>query len=124
MGQGFCRNAILVCLLFSSGEVRGQHLAVAVKNAEKHDVSPALRDMPPAAIEQGSPHERKPLHPIPRKKHAASQQGTDVQTSAGALVATTNGFNANGVGLGFSGPQGSYTVGTAPPDPNVSVGVT
>ncbi len=123
MGQGFRRNAILAgWLLSSSLALLAQ--PVEVKKPEKHDVSTALRDIPPAAVELGPPREHKPLHPIPRKKKHAIQQAPDIQTAAGTVVATTSGFNANGVGLGFTGPQGSYTVGTAPPDPNVSVGVT
>jgi fibronectin type 3 domain-containing protein len=47
-----------------------------------------------------------------------------IQSSAGAAVATTAGLGFDGVGNGFVGPQGSFTVNVAPPDTNGAVGAT
>src|SRR5215471_1228316 len=47
-----------------------------------------------------------------------------LQTQAGTTVATVSGLNFDGVGVGFSGPAGNFTVTGAPPDTNASVGTT
>jgi hypothetical protein len=46
-----------------------------------------------------------------------------VQTSSGASVPTTDGDNFLGVGAGFVGPAGAYTVNAAPPDTIGAVGL-
>jgi len=46
------------------------------------------------------------------------------QSSFGPLIAVTAGVNVDGVGNGFTGPQGSFTVSVAPSDSNGAVGAT
>ena len=91
--------------------------------AVHHDVSPPLRDIPPIPPKFGPPHE-KPLRLIPPTPAAPGQLDPVVQTSANVLVPTTAGFNFDGVGVGFVGPQGAFTPNAAPPDTNAAVGTT
>ena len=93
---------------------------VTVTPAVKHDVSPPLRSI-------------KPVH------HAA--KGHDIETNLPQLpVGAPNGIpdhvqntpavpltpspsnSFDGIGNGFSGPQGTFTVNSAPPDTNGAVG--
>jgi hypothetical protein len=54
-----------------------------------------------------------------------SQQDDPVlQEVAGPLVNTTPGLNFSGLGKGFVGPNGTYSVQFAPPDTNAAVGAT
>jgi hypothetical protein len=127
MRQGFLKSAALVvCLLLSGLSAAGQnqHGKAEVKKEARHDVSPPLRDIHPAPLESGPPHEHMPLHPMTRKAPTVLQQDPVVQATVGPSVATTNGLNLAGVGIDFVGPQGSYSVVTAPPDTNGAAGVT
>ena len=45
-----------------------------------------------------------------------------VQSSIGSVAAPATSSNFDGVGNGFSGPQGTFTVSSAPPDTNGAVG--
>src|SRR5262249_54519206 len=88
-----------------------------------HDVSPPLREIalapvpsgPPRIIPLGRPH---PVTLAPFQPDAA------LERSVGPLVSTTPGLNFEGVGMGFAGPQGTFTVNAAPPDTNGAVGAT
>ena len=87
----------------------------------KHDVSPPLHSLPPV-VELKPPHEvlLNPVHP--NGPISTSPDGA-VQGSAGPLVNTSAGLNFLGVGAGFSGPAGSFTVSAAPSDSNGAVGI-
>ena len=82
-----------------------------------HDLSQALRSIPPKV----DLHQRA----IPVRRPHALQQASSfsdpvAQTLAGPSVSTSAGMNFLGVGQGL----GTYSVGVAPPDPNLSVGST
>jgi hypothetical protein len=47
-----------------------------------------------------------------------------IQTEVGATAAPVNSSNFDGIGSGFSGPNGAFTVTSAPPDTNGAVGST
>ena len=47
-----------------------------------------------------------------------------VQTSFGPMVSVTAGLSFDGVGQGFVGPNGTYSVGFVPPDTDMAVGTT
>ena len=85
----------------------------------KHDVSPALRDLPQAP----SPSQPKHIRPL-RMTHGpgefAPQPDPVLQSSTGPLVSTTAGVNAQGVGVGL----GNYSDCCAPPDTNGAAGAT
>ena len=111
-------------LLFSGPPVASQNYPVMEASRDlHHDVSPPLREMrvPLQAIE----HRTIPLrHPFPVKP-ISSQPDPALQTSPiSATTTITSGLNFDGVGMGFTGPQGSSTDCCAPPDTNASVGAT
>ncbi|TMK98253.1 MAG: hypothetical protein E6G34_11415 [Actinobacteria bacterium] len=49
-------------------------------------------------------------------------QTAGIQRSAATRAAPATVLNFDGIGEGFSGPQGSFSVNSAPPDPNAAVG--
>ena len=86
---------------------------------EHHDISPPLFAIPPAPRRTGQrirDHELLPRPTNPNRKDAA------LQTQAPTALAPATTFNFDGVGNGFSGPQGTFTVNSAPPDTNGDVG--
>ena len=96
---------------------------VQVSAAVHYDVSAPLRDM---NSDYNSNAQREiPIGRIPRGS-AANAQALDpvAQTSVPRLLAPTPGLNFDGIGLGFSGPTGFFTVNSAPPDTNGAVGAT
>jgi hypothetical protein len=88
--------------------------------ATHHDISPPLRDIAPAPISG----KRKKVHEPKGGPAAPDPGGRDpvVQSSRGTAAAPTLGLNFEGIGQGFSGPAGTFSVDSAPPDPNGAVG--
>ncbi|MCU1461164.1 MAG: hypothetical protein JWO37_1239 [Acidimicrobiales bacterium] len=88
----------------------------------QHDVTPLLRTIKPAdprLLPGDEPPIRMqflPQHPRSATGDAAVQRGAP----AAAIPTPVTGFN--GVGNGFTGPQGTFTVNSAPPDTNSAVG--
>jgi hypothetical protein len=84
-----------------------------------HDVSPPLKDIP-AATGPSIDRAEKPVHGVP----LPAPGGPDpvVQTGAGSAAAPALGVGFEGVGQGFHGPAGTFSVTSAPPDPNATVG--
>jgi hypothetical protein len=100
--------------------------AVVMRGAEgtssvRFDVSPPLRTIPPLA-------DRAPDHEVflgrihPNGPVSTSPDGA--LQSAAAPISTIDGLNLLGVGSGFVGPGGSFTVNSAPSDSNGAVGST
>jgi hypothetical protein len=85
---------------------------------DHHDVSAPLRDMAPAALVPRHEHPDQPL-PAPPTLTTADPV---VQRSAPAAAAPATGTNFDGVGDGFAGPAGVFSVSSAPPDTNGAVG--
>lgn len=103
---------------------------VEVIQADHYDISSAplgsiIPRAPSAAAAQQAPRVI-PLGriPLPKTPFAAAQMDPALQSSATALVPVSTGKNMDGVGQGFSGPQGSFSVSVAPPDTNGAVGET
>ena len=87
----------------------------------KHDVSPPLASIAPKSesTDPAKPKKEKPLRGFPLV--TAGAVDTAVQSSVStAAPATTSAFD--GIGQGFSGPAGTFTVQYAPPDTNGAVG--
>ena len=85
-----------------------------------HDESAPLRLMPVAPRAAGFiEHEVKR---IPRNFNTAKAPDPALQSAAPALLVPTTSTNFDGVGQGFSGPAGTFTVNSAPPDTNGDVG--
>src|SRR5438876_94489 len=86
---------------------------------ERHDLSPPLFAIPPAPRPSGHKtrdHERLPRPTNPNRNDPVAQ------TQAVAALAPATTFNFDGVGNGFTGPQGTFSVNSAPPDTNGDVG--
>jgi hypothetical protein len=87
----------------------------------KHDVSPPLRTLKGTPASGGG-HRAIPLHrtaPLPGGKANALKAPIQPRVTP-HMPATSSNFD--GVGNGFTGPQGTFTVNMAPPDPNGAVG--
>jgi hypothetical protein len=90
-----------------------------IESEERHDLSPPLFAIPPAARASGHKtrdHEKLPRPTNPNKNDPVAQ------TQAAVALAPVTTFNFDGVGSGFTGPQGTFTVNSAPPDTNGDVG--
>jgi hypothetical protein len=94
-----------------------------VSQAVKHDVSPALRSIH-GKPSSGKAHEAEDHEAtLPALRQGAPNNvHTPVQTHIGPLAAPSLGTNFAGIGNGFSGPNGTFTVNSAPPDTNGAVG--
>jgi hypothetical protein len=119
---------VALCLisLCLSATAQNDHTPPQVSKETKHDVSPPLRDLQPPLTPPGPPRQRplpKP-HPSGPSTSAPSQVDPVLQTSPSPSVAVALGSSFDGLGDGFVGPQGAYTINFAPPDPNGAVGTT
>ncbi|HEX9037000.1 MAG TPA: hypothetical protein VF808_08430, partial [Ktedonobacterales bacterium] len=102
-----------------SSAAAGQHATVS--HSVKNDVSIPLRDMPgrPSSGHTGQADNFAPLKTV--RQGRPNSLNPHVQTTIGPSIAsTTNNFD--GVGNGFSGPNGTFSVASAPPDTNGAVG--
>jgi hypothetical protein len=66
--------------------------------------------------------EKKKAGMLPLHGSSPSAPDPALQASPGAAAAPTAGLNFEGVGQGFTGPAGTFSVNSAPPDPNGAVG--
>lgn len=102
-----------------------------IVHSSRNDVSPPLRDIEaiaPATVRRGRPvrEHRIPFDdgpeldsdPLLAEKAPVSSKGT------AALAAPTLGTGVDGVGNGFTGPSGTMSVNSAPPDTTGAVGAT
>jgi hypothetical protein len=87
--------------------------------AAHHDVSPKLRSIKPAVA--ASTHRVVPFRQLPNHSSSGTSSGA-LQSTPPGLQAPTTTLNFDGIGAGFTGPSGSFTVSSAPPDPNAAVG--
>src|SRR5437588_5845109 len=94
---------------------------VRVEAEVQHDTSIPLRQMPPALRAQG--HRVHPVLPLPRHGGGGVTAPDPVlQSLIAQPLAPALTLNFDGVGNGFSGPGGTFTVAATPPDTNGSVG--
>ncbi len=116
---------LAVLLLFSGAPLGAQNAApgAEVIRAAHHDVSRPLREIEPA-IPSGLLREVPLRHPHPLKP-ISGQPDPVLQTVAiSPLAAVSAGSSFDGVGAGFVGPAGAFSVNAAPPDTNAAVGAT
>lgn len=98
----------------------------------RHDTSPPLSSMPAYSVGEAPKQMRIfPLRTIP--SHAATGNQPSIVTDAALqppgiipfpFVSATTGLNFDGLGNGFSGPNGTFTVTGAPSDSNGAIGAT
>src|SRR5256884_97989 len=94
---------------------------VRVEAEVQHDTSIPLRQMPPALRAPGQ--RVHPVLPLPRHGGGGVTAADPVlQSFIAQPLAPALTLNFDGVGNGFSGPAGTFTVAGAPPDTNGSVG--
>ena len=89
--------------------------------AVQSDTSPPLRDIkpvePPKTVRT---HDHRKL-PVPP---SGPTSDPIIQSSTPATAGATTGSSFLGVGFGFTGPAGTFSVNSAPPDTNGAVGAT
>ena len=104
------------------------HQKAEVLTTSHQDHLPSLRALAPKPIDtsvQAPAHDKRrvPYEDSPNFVDDFAAQTGHLRTLAPA-AATVAGLGVNGLGLGFSGPQGSFTVQSAPPDTTIAVGAT
>jgi hypothetical protein len=107
-------------LLFSALPLAAQRVQVIPES--NHGVSAPVRTMPYEAL--NAPTVRPWLPGPAANAPAVAQEDAALQDTAGPMVGTTPGLSFLGVGNGFSGPNGTFSVQYAPPDTNAAVGAT
>jgi len=95
-----------------------QH-GVTVIPSSKNDVSPRLASIPPQTEGARSDRRERPLRGFPHAT-AGSPDAAVQSTVSVAAPAVSSAFE--GIGQGFVGPAGTFTVQYAPPDTNGAVG--
>jgi len=97
----------------------------AIAAAVHHDLSQPLRSMRPAVRRAGQ--RVIPVRPLPRLtgQHLVGAAGVDrvLQSSVPIRLMPAPSANFSGIGQGFSGPAGSFTVTAAPPDTDGAAGL-
>jgi hypothetical protein len=98
---------------------------VEVGSARRSDTSPRLPDIPRPAVSLGPGRQVKPVRLNPnRTASLALKKDGALQASFGAPHSSSVRKNFDGIGQGFSGPQGSFIIQSAPPDTTGAVGDT
>ena len=118
----------LPSVVFAQGNSQNAPGKAEVIPAAYHDHSFVLRDAPgkpmdTSIIKEAKDKRRVPYADSPNHIEDMVAQTSPINsTSTNAL--TTTGLGVEGVGNGFSGPQGAFTVQAAPPDTTGAVGAT
>src|SRR3954454_6478952 len=116
---------VLVALVFVTGATSATRDKPSgdLPDAVHYDTSAPLAKLPPA---DAPPLDTKKEHPQHKYPTPAASTVADpaVQSSVGAAAAPSLATNFEGIGQGFSGPQATFTVNSAPPDTNAAVGPT
>ncbi|HEY3001793.1 MAG TPA: hypothetical protein VGJ44_05540, partial [Kribbellaceae bacterium] len=86
----------------------------------RHDTSPPLRTITPK-LTSGDQEEKEEPGKLP---HSSTHADDPVVQTTPGVLAPTIGANFDGLGQGFSGPGGTFSVEGVPPDPNSAVGST
>ncbi|MGE5093562.1 MAG: hypothetical protein ACM3SO_00385 [Betaproteobacteria bacterium] len=95
-----------------------------VSAAASHDFMPSLRGLMPRPDDSSRAHHEVPVRPLPTLDGPGQPSDPVVQSQPSTTVVTTPGLGFDGVGQGFTGPQGTFNVNAAPPDTNGAVGAT
>lgn len=116
----------------NSGDAPGQNKNVEVMSASYKDSGFVLRDAPGRPIDLSVWKEAKDKRRVPYADPPNHEDDLAAQTShrgsAGAGTtpgaATTAGLGFDGLGSGFTGPNGTFSVRSAPPDTTGAAGTT
>jgi hypothetical protein len=96
---------------------------VEVSNAD-HAQLQSLRGAMPKNEEFSKSRVAHPARPLPWLDGPGTPEDTAVQGQAVTSTPPVAGLGFDGIGQGFRGPQGTFTVNSAPPDTNGAVGTT
>jgi hypothetical protein len=118
-------TALLTIAAAATGSTASRSTHLSAKHhsdpAVHNDTSPPLRDIAPApAPAKDKKKEKEPKKGLPVPAPGAPDPV--VQSSIGSAAAPALGLGFDGVGQGFSGPAGTFTVNSAPPDTNGAAG--
>ena len=120
--------AILASVCTGSAFAQSSHGHAEVSSAVQHDTSPALRDVVVNPADFKKMHDRVEHDlPLPHVPDNQADEALQNFASHGANAPTPGGAAASGilgVGNGFTGPAGAFTVQYAPPDTTGAVGAT
>jgi len=112
------------CACLAAAAHAQDHGPVEISAAVRHDVLPSLREVKPQADGYKRRHERGehmlPLPNVPPGQSDGAVQRADAPQGATPVLQT----GVLGVGNGFSGPQGAFTVEWAPPDTVGAIGAS
>jgi hypothetical protein len=112
---------VLVGLAEPAQAARPRHQHSTIRQQLHNDTSVRLGSMAPVPIgtvqRQNEPVQRMPQQPV------ATQADPVVQRTITPAVPTPSA-SFDGLGQGFSGPQGAFSVTGVPPDPNAAVGAS
>ncbi|HZC07298.1 MAG TPA: hypothetical protein VE338_16810, partial [Ktedonobacterales bacterium] len=98
------------------------HHGAVVTHDSHHDLSVPLRTVAGTPSPVTAPHQADAPIRMPALRRGASNHLTAPVQGATVLTAPTASNNFDGVGNGFSGPNGTFSVSAAPPDTNGTVG--
>jgi len=116
--------AAAIAALSTVGVHAQDHGQVEVSAAVRHDSLPSLRHTPPQADGYKRWHERDE-HMVPLPYFPPNQIDGALQNSARrSPSAPTFQTGVDGIGDGFTGPNGTFSVDSAPPDTVGAVGAT
>lgn len=123
------RNALSLALgttigLLAAGTTHAANGGAEVTPATQHDTLHSLRGVMPRPDDLAKNPHAHPLHPLPFIDGPGNQTDAAVQGAGTGSFAPALGAGFEGVGQGFSGPQGTFSVNSAPPDTNGAVGAT
>jgi hypothetical protein len=103
-------------------ETRQDHGGATIRNEVHHDSSRPLAQMPAAPL-RSEPAENEPIRLMPNRARGRHRDPV-VQTTEPGPSAPSTSANFDGLGQGFTGPAGTFTVTGAPPDTNAAVGAS
>jgi len=124
-----CMIAALPVGVSAQGNSQYAHAAhgpVEIISSSYHDTKFVLRNTPGKAMDTSVIKEAKDKRRVPYEDSLSHVEDFAAQTGAINTLAapTTAGLGVDGVGKGFVGPQGAFTVQSAPPDTTGAVGAT
>ena len=119
-GTALCVAIGMAC---AAGAQAQDQSGAQVTPAVQHDTLHSLRGAMPRPDDFSRSPREHAARPLPWIDGPGSPPDGAVQGSATG-AAPTAGSGVDGVGQGFSGPQGTFTVNSAPPDTNGAVGAT
>jgi hypothetical protein len=98
------------------------HQHSTIRTETFHDHSAPLASMAPAQL-RSELQENEPIRQMPNRGNG-NRRDPVVQSAPGVGSAPTLGTGFDGIGQGFTGPAGTFSVTGAPPDTNAAVGST